>query len=246
MGFVESEPMIDRAYAQWYDSWVRGAVVHKVAIPALLELCLPGDEVLDVACGQGAFSRALAARGYSVTAIDLSPELIEVATRMESDAPLGIRYLVGDARTLDGVATAAFDGVTSCLALTDIDDLTSAFGAVNRVLKPDGWFAIATVHPCFETPHAHKLDEGGVRWSAVAHYFEEGHWVAPEGRGPRAIVGSHHRRLSTILNQLVDTGFELHRFVEPKGPPEVTADHPHYGEVAEILGVRALKKPQAR
>ena len=149
--------------------------------------------------------------------------------------------MVADAASLEGLADGSFDGVTCCLALTDIDDLEGMFAATHRVLRPGGWLAVATVHPCFEPPHSRKLDVDGRRWTQVAHYFEEGRWYSPPGDGPRAKAGTYHRRLSTILNLLVDTGFRLDRLSEPKGPPELLETNPNYGEVAEILGIRASR-----
>src|SRR5688500_9126224 len=67
--------------------------------PALLAEGAPveGRAVLELGCGQGWFSRQLAARGARVVGIDWSEKLIGHARRHEGAAPRGITYEVLDA-----------------------------------------------------------------------------------------------------------------------------------------------------
>jgi SAM-dependent methyltransferase len=63
---------------------------------------LDGESALDLACGEGFYSRRLRAWGAgSVVGVDLSPNMIELACRQESVQSLGIRYYVQDACALD-------------------------------------------------------------------------------------------------------------------------------------------------
>ncbi|HTK89581.1 MAG TPA: class I SAM-dependent methyltransferase, partial [Verrucomicrobiae bacterium] len=57
--------------------------------PAQLAVCgeVVGREILDVGCGNGYFARALARRGARVAGIDISPRMIEHATRQEAAEP---------------------------------------------------------------------------------------------------------------------------------------------------------------
>lgn len=62
---------------------------------------LSGTTVMDIACGQGYYTRLLRARGASkVRGVDLSAHMIELARAQEAQHSLGIEYLVGDARDL--------------------------------------------------------------------------------------------------------------------------------------------------
>jgi SAM-dependent methyltransferase len=56
----------------------------------------PGAEVLDAGCGTGRYAIELARRGYVVHGIDLSPELIEVATRAKHASICRVSFAVGD------------------------------------------------------------------------------------------------------------------------------------------------------
>jgi len=70
----------------------------------LLELIgdVSGLSVVDLACGEGYYTRAIAQRGARRTCgIDLSRHMIELAREQERAQPLGIEYLVGDACDVD-------------------------------------------------------------------------------------------------------------------------------------------------
>ena len=59
-----------------------------------------GLQVLDVACGEGFYTRLIRERGAkAVTGVDLSQGMIDLARSQEAAHQLGISYLVGDART---------------------------------------------------------------------------------------------------------------------------------------------------
>src|SRR5260370_30350975 len=95
---------------------------HTVAIAALLELVgnIHGQEVCDLACGQGILSRELARRGARVTGVDLSQRLLEIARQEESAAPLGITYQRDDAHGLTTLPAARFDALTCTLSRRDM------------------------------------------------------------------------------------------------------------------------------
>jgi len=108
-----------------------------------------------------------------------------------------------------------FDGCTCELALMDIDDLTGTLPAVRAVLRPGGWFAASVVHPCFG-----GSERGRSSWPPGRGYESEGWRTSPDHDpgGVRIRVGATHRKLSTVLNALLDAGLEAERFVEPPAP----------------------------
>src|SRR5262249_6468792 len=76
---------------------------HFIECFTLFELLgdLKGQAVLDLACGEGYYTRQLRQRGAArVVGVDLSAGMIDLARRQEADEPLGIAYRVGDARQL--------------------------------------------------------------------------------------------------------------------------------------------------
>jgi SAM-dependent methyltransferase len=206
--------------ADWYQAWVGEHGDGLIAEDAgeLLPSDLRGVSVLDVACGHGRASRALARRGARVVGVDLSSELIESARRAEAetDDAIRIRYHVADVGTVatwwDG---EPFDGAVCEMAVMDIDDFPAAVGAIRDTVRPGGWFVLSMVHPCFPGNEA-----GLSSWPPHGTYFDEGWWTSSDHnrRGVRIRVGSSHRTLSTILNTLVGSGFRIERIVEPPAP----------------------------
>lgn len=222
-----------------YVEHVRSSVIHGVAFGALLPLCAPAGRVLDVGCGEGVLARALAERGHAVVGIDISEGLLAVARLQEQQESLGISYVHGDASTLDELADGSFDGVATSLTSTDLDDLGGVLRSVARVLSPGGWFAFASLHPCFEPPHARSVEVDGRLARQVNRYFEEGPWRSRNADSLIAV--RYHRRLGTILNAVLAAGLAIERVEEPAGDTRAISRAPIYGEVAEVLVVRAVK-----
>ncbi len=108
---------------------------------------VPGQRVLDVGCGPGRHSRALAARGIEVVGVDISPRFVELAAE---GAPPGASFAVGDARDLR--FEAEFDAVVSLcqggFGLVQGDDVSVLEGIV-RALKPGGRVALTAFSAYF-------------------------------------------------------------------------------------------------
>jgi len=123
--------------------------------------------LLDLGCGTGSMTLALAAEGYDMTALDLSEEMLSVADTRAREAGHSILFLQGDMTDFELYGTV--DGVTCCLDginhLTDRDSLVSCFAAVARYLYPGGLFLfdVNTPHK-FKTQYAdndYLLEEDG-------------------------------------------------------------------------------------
>jgi ubiquinone/menaquinone biosynthesis C-methylase UbiE len=173
--------------ADWYaDKLAAGSPIHQWTVATLLaELPdLPGQPVLDLGCGEGLVTRALAERGAHVTGVDLSERLLAHARRQEAARPLGINYQHGDARTLHQFPDVCVAGVVANLSLNDMPDLDHVVTAVRRVLRPGGWFVFTVPHPCFETPHASwGATPTGQPARLVNRYFDETFWRSTNPQG---------------------------------------------------------------
>jgi len=131
---------------------------HKYVInPTLLDLLgdVKGKVVLDVACGEGHFSRKLAeqAKGdIQIIGIDASKRLIDIAQKKNQPFSHSIRFQVGDASRLEGLSSNSFDAAICNMALMFIKPFEETIQEVARVLKPQGLFVLSLLHPCFLTP----------------------------------------------------------------------------------------------
>ena len=74
-----------------------------------------GKSVLDVACGEGFYTRIVKAMGaVRMVGIDLSPGMVELATRQEVESPLGIEYRVGDAASWPSTDSSTWSSPPTC------------------------------------------------------------------------------------------------------------------------------------
>ena len=234
--------------AVWYDELVQaGSGPHETAIDCLLRLlpALDGAVVLDLACGQGLATRALANAGAArVVGVDASEQMVALARRHGASEGCEVSYVVDDAQTLAAFDTASFDGVTCQLALMDIPDLDATLAAVHRVLRDGGWFAFVIGHPCFLVPDAETISRPDGRAAvAVSGYFDERFWRSANPNGVRR-AGNHHRMLSTYLNALIRSGFALEAVEEPRAAPLLARQRPLYSEVPIFFACRARRPPR--
>lgn len=233
-------------YADWYSSLVdAGLPIHGIARRSLTHVMGPvaGQRICDLACGEGFFSRELVSLGAQVVGVDLSLDLLGIARRksMESRPAAGghLGLLQADAEHLGCLKACSFDGVTCVLALMDLPEHAKVVQEARRILKPGGFFAFCVLHPCFHGPR--QADEKGVRPIAV-RYFQEGPWYSRNPHGMRGQLGSFHRTVSSYLGALIDTGFRLTHFEEPRPEPAEAECPPIHFEVPAILTVRSVKK----
>jgi SAM-dependent methyltransferase len=94
----------------------------------------PGMSVLELGCGTGYFTRELARSGADVVAIDVSPELLEIA-KANCSAP-NVRYEIQNAYELN-YPDAVFDSVVGSSVLHHLE-IDEAIREIYRVLKPGG------------------------------------------------------------------------------------------------------------
>lgn len=99
----------------------------------------PGARLLDAGCGSGQFAIPFARRGARVTGLDLSPEMIRLATGRTEGQDLAIDWRIGDLGQLpDG--DAAFDALLARMVLPFVPDLRATLEEFRRVLRPGGRF----------------------------------------------------------------------------------------------------------
>jgi ubiquinone/menaquinone biosynthesis C-methylase UbiE len=226
--------------AEWYDAWVGTQPMEEDPFFHEVEALMgdvAGQTVCDLACGQGRGARRLADLGAHVLGVDISPRLLDIAHRNEARTPRWITYRQTDARTCDGITDGTLDGVVCHMALMDIQDLEPTLRSVVRILRPDGWFVFAILHPCTNTPQSGETHspEGWIR--TISGYFEEGFWRSDARTGPPGKVGAYHRTLGTYINALSDAGLTLECVSEPRLVGSHAERRPIWNEVpAAIIG----------
>ncbi|WP_029029572.1 class I SAM-dependent methyltransferase [Salinarimonas rosea] len=208
--------------------------------PAFLAMLPPvaGLAGLDLGCGEGANTRALARLGARMTGIDVAPTFVRHAEEAEAAEPLGIPYRVADAAALP-FPDGSFAFATAFMSLMDMPDQAAALAEARRVLAPGGFLQFSILHPCFVPPHHRNIRdaEGRVVALEVGRYFEEldgdiETWifstVPPEERAttPPFRTPRFHRTLSRWVEMVVAAGFLIEAMGEPRATEAEAAAEP--------------------
>ncbi len=214
------------ANAEFWDGRMgEGNAFHKTLIePTQLRLLdvKPGQRILDVACGNGQFSRKLASLGAFVTGIDFSTRMIEVA---RSKAGKNVEYLVVDAtnKAALGKLPHDFDSMVCTMAMMDMQDIETLIAYSPKLLKKNGAFVFSILHPCFHSGEhwiGHEQDdlEGKLRdryFVKVSDYLVESTLTGIAMVGQPKAQYYFHRPLSAIFRSFFRAGFVLDGFEEP-------------------------------
>jgi len=111
---------------------------------------LAGKKVLDVGCGGGILSEAMALRGAQVTGIDMGEKPIKIAQLHALEAGVEITYRKVSAESLaDEIGTDSeqqFDVITCLEMLEHVPDPASIINACERMLKPGGQLFLSTIN----------------------------------------------------------------------------------------------------
>jgi SAM-dependent methyltransferase len=166
---------------------------------------------VDVGCGTGLGTAAVAELGWSAIGVDVSEGLLEIGRKQ------GLELVLGSADALP-FADADFDAAVSIWTHSDVDDFHALVSEVARVLKADAPFVYVGGHPCFIGPHSlFRYAEGvpglhpgyrpGRRYDASAPGV-----FNPDGL--RARVGASHVPLGEFVDAFGSAGLRIQHFEE--------------------------------
>ena len=189
-------------YARWAATYDRpGNPLITREQPVVWELLdtFPPGRALDAACGTGRHAAHLAERGHEVTAVDASPEMLDLArTRPTSDA----RFLEGDLHDLP-VEDEEFDLAVCALALGHCAELRAPIAELARAVRFGGALVLSDLHPAMSVAGGQALFEAA--------------------DGSLAFVREHVHLHGEYLHAFSDVGLDVVRCLEPRFGPEEAA-----------------------
>ena len=152
---------------RWWDPQGPQKALHALN-PARLgyvadRVALRGARVLDLGCGGGLLSEALAGAGADVTAIDLAPDLLKIARLHGLESGIRVDYRQVSAEALAAEAPGAFDAITCMEMLEHVPDPASVLRACATLLRPGGRLFVSTLN---RTPAAFALAIVGAEYVA--------------------------------------------------------------------------------
>jgi ubiquinone/menaquinone biosynthesis C-methylase UbiE len=134
------------AYNRWYATPL-GQLVDRVEKEAIFALLpdLRGRRVLEVGCGTGNISLALARRGARLVGLDVSGPMLAAAQQRAREQSFSAAWIRGGAAALP-FPRNSFDGVISILALDFMADRPGVVREMVRVLRPGGFLLLALLN----------------------------------------------------------------------------------------------------
>jgi 2-polyprenyl-3-methyl-5-hydroxy-6-metoxy-1,4-benzoquinol methylase len=198
----------------------------------------PGERVLDLACGNGIFSRHLAGLGAYVVASDFSPKMIEYARSRTVEHAGRIEYHVADATdetqllALAGPDGGQFDAAVCNNALMDMPAIEPLYRAVAKMLRPGGRFVFSIMHPCFNGQSVSMQAEIAGYDARPTYSIKVSSYLSAEVTQGLAIFEQPrqqyywHRPLHALLSPAFSAGLLLDRLEEPKITAGVPSSNP--------------------
>ena len=212
---------------------------HRYHRDLFLELVpAPSGRTLDLGCGEGRLARDLAAAGYDVVGVDLSPTMLAAAREASPE----LEWHLADAAALP-FGDASFALVIAFMSLQDSDDLDGAIAEAARVLEPGGHLCLAVVHP-LNSAGAFAGLEPTSPFVIEGSYLDSSYFVDELVRDEAALrLESVHRPVEAYTEALTNAGLLIERLREPALPKHgfVSERSPRWRRIPLFLHVRALK-----
>jgi SAM-dependent methyltransferase len=176
MYFIHST--LDYAHTDEAEFWASGPDNLDRTLEPFSRTIGPTDRAIEIGCGIGRLTRAIADRAAHVTGVDVSVEMV-VRARQALAGVANVELLVGNGLDLSGIEDASMDVAYSFIVFQHIPDpqVTCRYiEEIGRVLRPGGW----TVFQVSEQPEIHQRES----WATDDSYTKRlGRFIGHKPRG---------------------------------------------------------------
>jgi SAM-dependent methyltransferase len=230
-----------------------GNLTHQHLVSPTMERLLdvsPGEQILEIACGNGQFARRLAGLGARVVATDFSEGMLAHARARSREFEGRIEYRQLDAtdrHALRGLGPRRFGAVVCPMALMDMAEIEPLASELPDLFAEGGRFVFSVTHPCFNGTGMRRVvededDEGTMVERAGVFVYR---YMTPTTTKGLAMIGQpapqfyFDRPLSELLRPFLERGLVLDALEEPPFPPGLPTTRPmswiSFPEIPSIL-----------
>lgn len=196
----------------------------------------PHLQILDLGCGSGLLTRWLTDKGFDAQGVDFSHGLLEIAQKEHPDIFFTESNIISTPYP-DG----SFDIVVSGLVMHYVQDLTTVFTEVVRILRDGGAFIFTMHHPFDEVMEVTYKDNS--YQPTMMPYFHSDRYTWEMLDGMR--LTPYHHTFETIAEALFTTGFVIERIVESRPKKDLRDAYPDFfartNSFPSFCGFRARK-----
>mgnify|MGYP000910325712 CR=1 FL=1 len=221
---IELQKFSDLAH-RWWDPNSEFRPLHEIN-PLRLDwidrtVSLKGRKVLDVGCGGGILAESMAARGATVTGIDLSEKALGVARLHLLESGRSVDYRLSSAEDLAAAEPGSYDVVTCMEMLEHVPNPASTIASCAALVKPGGHVFFSTIN---RNPKAYLLAVIGAEY--VLQLLPKGthdyakfikpseltRWAKSVGLEPDELIGMGYNPLTKVysLNRDTDVNYLVH------------------------------------
>lgn len=204
--------------------------------------------IIDIGCGEGYVSRAMARAGGIVTGVELVKKMVEKAIERDKKEKLNIEYYCGDATKLKGLKFKNdFDVAVSVLVFEHLNkqQMNQAVRETCAVLRKGGLFILAVPHPVMYICRA-KTEWIRFDYAESDYWREENQIALRSGSMNEFLINTKNHTISDYCNALIENNFLIKKIVEPRPSLEDLDTYPEmWGEENKVpfyLIIKAEKK----
>jgi 2-polyprenyl-3-methyl-5-hydroxy-6-metoxy-1,4-benzoquinol methylase len=258
----QTRDLWDRIAPWWDQQLAEGNDFQKTLIMPATDRLLapkPGQSILDIACGNGNYSRSLARKGVNVVASDYSQKFLDCARARTTPEDGQIEYLNIDATNMAqllALGVDRFDAAVCSMAMMDMVAIDPMMDALREILKPSARFVFSLPHPCFSSNDMNFTADLEIRGEKIEQTYgiEIRKYLTQEAGRSVGLLNQpephffFHRPLSAIFAACFSAGFVIDGVEEPAFPKSSSAKNafswPKRPEIPPAIVLRAVPKPE--